>query len=240
MARLPRLAIDDQLHHLVHRAAPGLVVCEVDEDRQDMVAALSAVSRDAGVAVHAYALLPDRLLLLVTPRRGAELAPMMQRLGRRFVASFNKRHGRSGSPWAGRYRTSVLQASRYLFDAMAHVERAAVADGLAALPELWAASSAAHHLGHRHDPLITDHPLFWSLGNTPFERESRYRQRLLDPAASARACASEIQRATDRGWALGDPEFIEALASRQSRRLQPLRRGRRPNLPATDSVSGPI
>ncbi|WP_418316767.1 transposase [Piscinibacter sakaiensis] len=240
MARLPRLAIDHQLHHLVHRAAPGTAVCLVDEDRLDLIGALLEVSRDAGVAIHAYALLPDRLHLLLTPRRGAELASLMQRVGRRFVVSFNKRHGRSGSPWAGRYRTGVLQASRYLLDAMAHVEMAAVGAGLVAAPEQWVASSAAHHLGRRHDPLITDHPLFWSLGNTPFERESRYRQRLLDPAASALAAAGEIERATEQGWAIGDADFLEMLEGRQARRLQPLTRGRRRKPVDAGYLSDPI
>lgn len=244
MARLPRLAIDHQLHHLVHRAAPEIVLCRADDDRLSLVAALAEVSREAGVAIHAYALLPDRLHLLLTPRSGAELASMMQRLGRRFVAAFNKRHGRSGSPWAGRYRTSVLQASRYLIDAMGHVEMAAVVAGHCVSPELWPASSAAHHLGHRLDPLITDHPLFWSLGNTPFERESRYRQRLRDPAAS-NSIASMIDEATEKGWALGDAEYIDGLSGQQARRLLPLLRGRRlksadaqVNLPPIDCSTG--
>lgn len=225
MARQPRLAIDGQLHHLVHRAGVGGAISLGEEDRADFVAALLTVSREARVAVHAYVVLPDRVQLLITPERGAELARMMQRLGRRYVGAFNARHGRTGTPWAGRYRTTVLQAQRYLVDVMRLIETAPVVAGLVDQPDHWVASSAAHHFGRRVDPLVSDHPLFWHLGNTPFEREAAYR-RLCDgpvPAASSTA----VQQATERGWALGDAAFLDELARQQARRLQPQRRGRR-------------
>lgn len=225
MARLPRLAIDRQLHHLVHRASVGGSISLCEDDRADCVAALLTVSREARVAVHAYVVMPDRLQLLVTPELGADLARMMQRFGRRYVGVFNARHGRTGSPWAGRYRTTVLQAERYLVDAMRLIEAAPVAAGLVDQADRWAASSAAHHFGRRIDPLVSDHPQFWQLGNTPFDREAAYRRLCDGPVAAASSTA--ILHATERGWALGDPAFLDALAKQQARRLQPETRGRR-------------
>lgn len=225
MARLPRLVIDRQLHHLVHRAPVGGAISLVEEDRADLLDALLTVSREAAVAVHAYAVLPDRVQLLCTPERGAELARMMQRLGRRYVGAFNARHGRTGTPWAGRYRTTVLQAERYLVDAMRLIESAPVVSGLVEQPEHWIASSAAHHFGRRVDPLVSDHPQFWQLGNTPFEREATYRRLCEGPVSAASSTA--IQQATERGWALGDATFLDELGRQQARRLQPQRRGRR-------------
>lgn len=225
MARLPRLAIDGALHHLVHRAAPGAQISLVDDDRLDFVDALRTVSCDARVAVHAYVVMGDRVHLLVTPARGALLATMMQRLGRRYVGAFNARHGLNGSPWAGRYRCTVLQAEAYLVDTMRLIETLPVGAGLVERADQWAASSAAHHCGRRSDPLVSEHPAFWSLGNTPFEREARYRQ--LCEHALPMATASAILRATDGGWALGDAGFMAELAQSQARRLQPQLRGRR-------------
>ena len=234
MARLTRLAIDRQLHHLVHRAVAGGAVSLAEDDRADYVAALLTVSREARVAVHAYVVMPDRVQLLVTPEQGADLARMMQRLGRRYVGSFNARHGRTGSPWAGRYRTTVLQAERYLVDAMRLVEAAPVAAGLVDQADHWIASSAAHHFGRRIDPLVADHPRFWELGNTPFEREAAYRRLCENPVPAASSTA--IDQATERGWGLGDPAFLDGLAGQQARRLQPEKRGRRPAEAKSHSV----
>lgn len=225
MARLPRLVIDRQLHHVIHRAHVGGAISLGEDDRADFLASLRTVSVEARVAVHAYVMLPDRVQLLCTPERGAELARMMQRLGRRYVGAFNARHGRTGTPWAGRYRTTVLQAERYLVDAMRWVEAAPVIAGLVDQPDHWIASSAAHHFGRRVDPLVSDHPQFWQLGNTPFEREALYRRLCEGPVPAASSTA--IQQATERGWALGDANFLDELSRQQARRLQPQRRGRR-------------
>ncbi len=225
MARLPRLAIAGGLHHLLHRAPPGQLISLGDDDRRDFVDALLTVSREARVAIHAYVVLPDRVQLLLTPERAPALSTMMQRLGRRYVGAFNARHGRHGSPWAGRYRCTVLQPQPHLVDAMRLIESAPVAAGLVERADQWLASSAAHHFGRRVDPLVSDHPGYWRLGNTPFEREAHYR-RLCEEVLPA-ATAAAIEQATMGGWALGDAAFLAELGSQRARRLQPMPRGRR-------------
>jgi putative transposase len=224
VARLSRLAIDHQLHHLVHRARPGVDLLRADADRTDYLVALLDVSRELGVAIHAYALLPSRVQLLLTPGSGPAIASMMQRVGRRFVGAYNQRHGMSGSPWLGRYRTAVLQPGAYLLAGMHHVELAPVDAGLVTHPAEWRASSAAHHLGLRMDPLITDHPAYFELGNTPFEREASYRLSMdrQQTVASRRA----VDDATEKGWALGSDAFLSELLKLQARRLRPRPRGR--------------
>ena len=64
------------------------------------------------VALHAYALLDDAVQLLLRPPSDAALSRMMQALGRRYVAAFNRRHGRSGTLWDGRFRAGVVQPGR--------------------------------------------------------------------------------------------------------------------------------
>lgn len=225
MARQPRLAIDRQLHLVLHRAAPGVAIGADAADRQACVEALHTVARDLGVAIHGYAVLPDRLLLLLTPPLAAALPTLMQRLGRRQAGTLRARHGRPGSPWAGRYRAAVLQPQRHLIDAMLWVDAAAVAGGWADRADAWEASSAAHHVGRRIDPLVSDHPAFWSLGNTPFERELAYRRRLQEEPL-APAVERALSAAVQGGWALGDAAFLTELAKAQARPLQPRPRGR--------------
>ena len=56
-----------------------------------------------------------------------------------------------------------------------YIELNPVRAGIVADPSEYAWSSYAHHVGSKSDPVITDHPLYWALGNTPFEREAAYR-----------------------------------------------------------------
>lgn len=224
MARLPRLAIDRQVHLVVHRLRPDAGVSADAADRRACADALRDLVRELRIDVHAYAVLPDAVLLLLTPALGASLPVLMQRLGRRHVGALSRHHALAGSPWAGRYRVGVLQPERYLLTAMRWVEESPSRAGWVTAPADWEAGSAAHHAGRRQDPVVTDHPLFWQLGNTPFERERAW-QRLAEEPPD-RAAEATLLAGVEAGWAVGDPGFIQALSMAQARRLQPLRRGR--------------
>ena len=222
MARLPRLAVAGQAHlalMLGHSAQP---VFTDDTDRQQFLAALRESALQHSVAVHAYALLPTEVLLLLTPGAAPALGSLMQGLGRRYGAAFNRRHGRRGSLWAGRFRTAVVQAGPTLLEAMLYVDLQGQRGGAADLP--WC--SLGHHLGQRRDPLLTDSSAWWALGNTPFEREAAYRHAVADGLAPERAAA--LADAAHKGWALGDAAFLAALAQQADRPVQPRPRGRPP------------
>jgi putative transposase len=224
LARLARLAIAGLPHHLIQLGHNRQAVFVDDADRRCYLEFLRDAALDSGVCVHAYLQLPERVHLVATPTQADALSRMMQRLGRRYVAAFNQRHGRAGTLWEGRFRCSVLEPARYLLACMTELEAKPVRRGLAieAAQFLW--SSAAHHCGLRHDSLIVEHQLFWALGNTPFEREAAYRL-LLERALT---CEEDplIDSATLKGWALGSKLFVDHHTEVAGRRLSPLPRGR--------------
>jgi putative transposase len=224
MARLPRLVVAGQLHLLVQRSHGGHPVFRGDEDFEAYRHSLAELAPQHGVAVHAYALLPTQVLLLVTPSQSTSLSRLWQALGRRFGADYNRRHRRIGVLWEGRFRTTVVDADAHLLDCCRHVEWAPVRAGLADTPSDYAWSSAAHHLGIRPDAVISEHPRYWVLGNTPFEREAGYRRLLEQPLPVA-----VEQRLTDavmKSWAVGDAAFVRSLGELTDRRVVPLPRGR--------------
>ena len=96
MARLPRLVIPDQLHHIIARGNNDQPVFREEADYQAFLHWLRAAALQAGVALHAYVLLPNRLQLLATPPNELALGKMMQAVGRAYVRYFNLRHQRTG------------------------------------------------------------------------------------------------------------------------------------------------
>jgi putative transposase len=224
MARLPRLALAGELHHVGLRGHNGAPVFIDDADRQAFLDMLRLAAAEHRVAIHAYALLDAEVHLLASPARVESLGRLMQSLGRRYVAAFNRRHGRSGTLWEGRFRSSVLDAAEWLLHATVFIESlvAAPADG-----GRW--SSAAHHLGKARDALITEHDAYWSLGNTPFERESAHALMLSEGISPSRAAA--ITRALAQGAVLGDGAFLAKAATQTSRLLKPRPRGRPKSVP---------
>lgn len=226
MARLPRLALGGHLHHLIHRGHNRQPIAVDDVDRSALLAALQECAATQKVAIHAYVLMPDHLHLLATPASAEGLSRMMQALGRRYVAAFNQRHGRAGTLWEGRFRAALLEADPYLLPVMRSIELNPLRAGLAQEPGDYAWSSAAHHLGRRRDPLVSDPAGFWALGNTPFERELAWRRWLEEGETEAER--SRLIDAALKGWPLGSARFLQGLSELSARPVAPRPRGRPP------------
>ena len=224
MARLPRLSVAGHLHHVVARGHNDQPIAIDDLDFQTFLGALRDSAQHAGVAVHAYVLLANRLQLLVTPSQSDSLGRMMQAIGRHYVPYFNARHQRSGSLWAGRFRSTVLESDAYFIPCAQLIEQQALQAGLVSTLSAYPWCSHAHHVGSRREPWITDHPGYWALGNTPFDREVAY-QRLSDTPVAA-ALVAEIESATHKSWPLGSEAFRRSLGKLTVRRLEPAKRGR--------------
>jgi putative transposase len=226
MARLPRLTLPGYPHHVIQRGNNRQAIFVDAQDYETMLALLADNARAHGVAVHAYVLMGNHFHLLVTPDSTESLPRMMQAVGRSYVRYFNQRHGRSGTLWEGRYRSTLIQSERYLLACMAYIDLNPVRAGLAGRPTDWPWSSHAHYLGLRNDRLVTPHALYWALGNTPFAREAAYGE--LVQAGVAADQQSRLTDATLRGWALGEPVFIEDLQKKLERRVSRARAGRPP------------
>ncbi|MCW5667078.1 MAG: transposase [Piscinibacter sp.] len=237
MARLPRLVVAGLPHVVVHRGLNGQPVLLDDADRATYLQALAGAAREAGVLLHGYGLFSGEVRLLATPTTATSLGQMMQAVGRRYVRAFNQRHQRAGTPWEGRFRSTVLEPQAHFIEALRFVEGCdddgtPLAGGTDALR--W--SSAGHHLGRRHEPALTEHEVFWALGNTPFEREAAYQALLAQPVPGA--AREAVRDAALKGWALGSPAFVDGLRAGTSRRPSPLRRGRPSRQSGTAEVAG--
>ena len=222
MARLPRLTVPGFPHHVVHRGVDRRAIFVDDTDRDRYLGAVREVAIQVGLAVHAYVLMPNHAHLLVTPQAAGDIGRAMQALGRRYVRWFNDRHGRTGALFEGRYRSTVVEADRYLLACMRYIELNPVRAGLAGQPAEFLWSSHRHHVGLALEPLITDHPVYWSLGNTPFERQAAYLQ--LFEHGPGEAEIALIRRSTHGGWLLGSADAIPRTG--HSRRALALKAGR--------------
>ncbi|QNP49839.1 transposase [Diaphorobacter aerolatus] len=227
MARLPRLTLPGYPHHVIQRGNNRQPIFLDAADREVMWGLLCQYAREQQVAVHAYVLMDNHLHLLATPQVERGLTLLMQAVGRRYVRYFNQRHGRSGTLWEGRYRNTLIQAERHLLPCMAYLDLNPVRNGLCSDPAEFRWSSHGHYIGLRSDRLITPHPLYWDLGNTPFARDEAYAALVREGVS-----ATEQRAITDsalNGWALGDADFLASLQQSTARRVVKSRAGRPPS-----------
>jgi putative transposase len=239
MARLSRLIVPEQLHLVWQRGLGAPALFADAQDPANYLTLLQRWSRTHRVDVHAYALLPHDIYLLVTPHElpggPAEpgnptaaprcgLSPLMQAIGRDHVAAYNRRHGHVGTLWQGRFRAAPVEVDHWAL-CTRFIEQVPVRRGLAATADGYPWSSAGHHLGHARTAGLTEHPRRWALGNTPFEREASHRELLAEPLTPKEL--ARVEETALKGWAMGSPAFMGALQrSAGTRRVGPAARGR--------------
>jgi putative transposase len=170
MARQARTVIPGQAMHVMVRGNNRETLFFSDVDRRTYLEWLREAARQFGCAVHAFALMPNHVHLLMTPQNKDSLAKTMQSLGRRYAQYFNQQHHRSGTIWEGRFRSSLIDPD-YFLRCQRYIELNPVRAGYESSPQSSTWTSFATHIGDNAEPWLVDHPHFWGLGNTPFERQ---------------------------------------------------------------------
>lgn len=224
MARLPRLTIPGYPHHIIQRGNNRQAIFTGTGDYETLLAMMEEHSRKSAVAIHAYVLMSNHFHLLATPASAQAIPQMMQAVGRRYVRYFNQSQRRTGTLWEGRYKSTLIQAERYLLACMVYIDLNPVRAGMVADPADYPWSSHVHYIGHRNNHLISPHPLVWELGNTPFARDAAYAE--LVQTGISRDQQRVLTDSALRGWALGEVDYVADLQKRTERRVSKIRAGR--------------
>ena len=215
MARKPRNIVSGYPFHAIVRGNNRQAIFVDEEDRREYKAVLQAAGLAHGLTIHGFVLMANHVHLIATPARPESLALVMQAVGRRYVRQFNRRHGRTGTLWEGRYRASIIQEDRYLLACLRYVEMNPVRAGIVPSADRYAWSSHRHHLGLVDDPLVSPHGVYWALGNTPFDREVAYRQLFEEPP---RVEDGELTEALLKGHPVAEGSFLERLEGTTGRK----------------------
>ena len=135
------------------------------------------------VSLHAYALMPNHYHLLVTPTDGSALPHAMKALGVRYVGYYNRKYGRSGTLWGGRYRAFHIEDEQYWLTCLRYIEQNPVRAGMVRSPEEYPWSSYRAHALGKAPSWLTAHSVYLALGADAQQRQSAYRA-ICDPFLS--------------------------------------------------------
>ena len=212
MPRKPRFHLPGVPVHAVQRGHCRQAVFFEDDDYQVYLHWLRVAAQRYDCSVHAYALMTNHIHLLLTPQAEDSLARLMQYLGRHYVPYINRRHGRSGTLWEGRYKASLVQQELYLLRCYHYIELNPVRAGMVEEPGGYRWSSHAANAKAFSDPVISPHPLYLELGRTQAERCRRYRS--MFPAQLGAGQLALIRSACQSGTPLGTDRFRRGIETR--------------------------
>ena len=224
MARHPRLELAGVPLHVIQRGNNRAACFVSDGDRHVYLKYLAGAATRHNCAIHAYALMPNHVHLLVTPAAPGAVAAMMQDLGRRYVRVFNDIHQRTGTLWEGRYKAALVDSERYLFTCQRYIELNPVRGGLVRHPADYRWSSHRHYALGANNPLVTPHSLVTSLALDDTERRDAYGALFREPLGAQ--AIGYIRAATNNGRVIGGDRFIKQVEEALGRRASTPKRGR--------------
>lgn len=171
MARQRRIEHDGAWYHVMNRGADRTPIVLDDRDRSHFVELLSAMGDADGVEIHAWCLMGNHFHLLVrTPRRG--LPEALRVLTSSHALWFNRRHGRDGPLFRGRYRAELVNDDDYVLAASRYIHRNPVDAGLVIHPAAYRWSSYADYAGESAPAWLHTQFVLSLVGGSP----SRYRR----------------------------------------------------------------
>lgn len=128
MPTLKRLSLPGQVYHVFTRAAEGRVLYRTERDIVDLLGRIDAAVTATRVSVYGWVLTPGRLHFLL--RNGRQpLTLFVSRIVSGYAISQNRRQGTSGSLFAGRYRSVLVEEERYFLKVLAYIHRLPLQEG---------------------------------------------------------------------------------------------------------------
>lgn len=161
MARPLRIEYAGAVYHVTSRGNERKAVFKGDADRINLLNTLQHVNKRYNWICHAYCLMDNHYHLLIETPDG-NLALGMRQLNGVYTQLFNKRHGRAGHLFQGRYKAILIQKDSHLLKVCRYVVLNPVRAKMVETPYAWKWSSYRATAGSeaRHPCLTAD----WVLG----------------------------------------------------------------------------
>jgi putative transposase len=217
MARLPRIVVPGQALHIIQRGNNRQPCFFADDDYRFYLDCLKDAAKRHGAQVHAYVLMTNHVHLLLTPEAEPTPSMLLQSVGRRYVRYVNHVYRRSGTLWEGRYKSTLIDSDRYLLICSRYIELNPVRAGMATHPGDYRWSSFRSNAAGAEEPIMTPHPLYLALGDSPTARAMAYGA-LFDRCLDLHDIRT-IREATEAGAVLGNDRFKEQVATVLNRRV---------------------
>ena len=218
MSRPLRIEFPDALYHLTSRGDQREAIFIDDVDRQAFLAVLAQCCERMDAAVYAYCLMGNHYHLVMTTRR-ANLSALMRQLNGVYTQLFNRRHGKVGHVFQGRFKAILVDREAYFLALCRYVEQNPVRAGLVGAPQLWPWSSYQAHMGLVPAPPWLDVAAVQSaILGAPAETAARRRlaarryAELVDDASQESIWQTGLQRQVF----LGDDAFVDRSLKRAS------------------------
>lgn len=224
MPRQSRLELPGVPLHITQRGVNRCAMFLDDEDRHHYRRLLREACLRHDVAVHAFVLMDNHVHLLLRAEIVGRISLALRLAGLAYVQAFNHRHGRTGTLWQGRFKSSLVDTEGYLLRVIRYIELNPVKAAMVERTEDYRWSSVHTHLDTANDPLLTPHPTYLAMGDDLPQRAAAYRTWLRAPLDNDELVRIRVYMRQEK--ALGAPRFQEMVSKALNRPIEVRANGR--------------
>ncbi len=226
MPRQARIVVPGLPLHITHRGHNRQPCFFCSQDFQIYLDWLGEHSLATGCVVHAYVLMTNHVHLLLSIPAANAAAALMKSQAQRYAQYVNRRYHRSGALWEGRFHSCATQQERYFLACQRYIELNPVRAGMVAHPALYRWSSYRANALGEPTALVQPHAVYDALGADSQLRLRAYRALFYEELGPG--MVDQIRSATAGNFALGDPGFVQRMATELGRKIASRPAGRPP------------
>src|ERR1700712_3077960 len=120
MPRPPRLEYPGALHHVTVRGVQQAAIFLDDADRTALMVIVARALRSFEAQAFAYCLMGNHYHFVLQTHQ-ANLSALMQFVNSHYSSAFNRRHGRAGHVFEGRFKALLVDRDAYLMEVCRYV-----------------------------------------------------------------------------------------------------------------------
>ena len=233
MARPLRVEYPGAFYHVINRGNNQEKIFNNDRDKEKFLEYLEKASERFSIIFHTYCLMSNHFHLLVeTPE--PKLSVAMQWINVSYATYFNRKGGRHGHLFQGRFKAILIDADEYLKHLSRYIHLNPVRAKMASTPSEYKWSSYSAFTGKIKAPQFLE--INWLLSNFgKSKKEAQRNYKDFVEGADIKTIENPNKMVTE-GFILGDPAFVNwikdnFLSARQDEKEIPQLKKLKPRVP---------
>ncbi|MCL5422073.1 MAG: transposase [Nitrospirae bacterium] len=209
MGRPLRIEYPGALYHITSRGNERKEIYLDEDDRLKFLAILEDYHERYGILIHSYVLMDNHYhLILETPK--GNLVQVMQGINGGFTGYFNRRYGRSGHLFQGRYKGVLVDKDSYLVELSRYVHLNPVRASVVKRPEEYKWSSYPGYIAKGKEVTYVEYAWVLSkFGNDIKRGREKYRRYVEEGLKEGRE--ETPLKAVQGQVVLGGEDFVEKI-----------------------------
>jgi len=213
MSRPLRIEFPGALYHVTARGDRREDIFVDDTDRARLLAVVAQGLMRFDARLLSYCLMSNHYHFVVHTQ-AANLSLLMRHINGVYSQAFNRRHGKVGHLFQGRFKAILVDRDAYMLEVCRYVELNPVRAGMVAAPSDWPWSSYRAHVGQASGVVWLDTPglhgyLLGADALSPYD--VRHAQRLYAELVEAGRDVKLWDEALNRQIYLGDDDFMQRM-----------------------------